>query len=199
MRRRISGGVAVAMAALMTTSCAGWRSQIDPQALRYDQIAAARKPAATKKLLLTMTVIHPGADQKIQESRTTDLRESALEYLGNSGYFAEVGINLTDPDLELVLNINEEEHFSMGLTILAGLTLLAIPAHDRVETTTFGEIFSGSGEKLGEVRGEQSMSVLLGLLMFPAIPSLFIAKERSEDDIFKSILAQLLENESVWQ
>ena len=191
--------IALVIPLLSTIACAGWRSQIDPNALRYDQVASAQSPAPTKRLLVTLTVVHPGIQQGNLERRTSQFRRKAVEIIGASGHFTEVGTNIAKPDLELVLSIHEEEHFSRALTGLSALTLFVFPAVDRVETHTVGEIFSGTGEKLGDVHGGQSRIGAISWLLLPAIPSAVISERRSVEDLFKSVLVQLLENDRVWQ
>ena len=195
MRNRfVSVLVACALAA---TGCMGWQSQIDPHSTRYDAIPAPRTDAPRKRLQLTISVSHPNVPQENQESREKSLRERAVTVLSDSGLFAEVGTDVTDPDLELVLRLVEEEHFSTAMVWLSAFTAFLLPIVDRVETHGVGEIYSGTGDELGKLEVESAVSIAITLLAFPLIPTAFTATNANETGLFRSVVVQMAETPGV--
>ena len=198
--RLVGNGLILVGVLVVGVGCAVWRSQIDPAAARYEQLASEGRPAAEKRLLLTISVQHPGLNQSQLEKRTSSYRNGAVHFLKDSGYFAEVGTSVTDPDLELVLNVTEEENFSDDLRVLSCFfTACVIPYYNRIEIRALGEVYSGKGDKLGELRVEEDMSVLTSLLLLPAIPSFYVAGSRAWQDVFRSVIVQMNEIEGIWK
>lgn len=190
---------AIVALTLVATGCMGWRSQIDPHSTRYDAIAAPAPDAPRKRLQLTLSVSHPDVPQQNQERREKVLRNAGLAILSDSGLFAEVGTDIDDPDLELVLRIVEEEHFNRATIWLSALTVFLVPVLDRVETHGVGEIYSGTGENLGELQVESTLSIAIALLALPLVPTAFWASSASQTDLFRSVLVQMAETPGVLQ
>ncbi|MHC4480920.1 MAG: hypothetical protein ACYS1C_08145 [Planctomycetota bacterium] len=153
-----------------------------------------------KSLLLSISACHLANEQGgAGEDRTSEYEKAARKVFEASGLFSEVGTDLDHADLELVLNIEEEEHFSEVLTFLCGFTLLIIPTVDRVTIDCEGSVHSGSGAELGEVSAHEEVKVLIGWIALPAIPTTFIAVGRGQKDVFKSVLVQMAENSRLWR
>lgn len=183
---------------VQASACAGWRSHVDPFARNYDESNLEGSISSGKSLLLTLSARHAGTDQESQEDVTESYRERGVEVLSASGFFTEVGTDLHEPDLELVLNINEREEFSRGLAYAAGATLLLIPAIDRVQIRGEGKLYSSDGEVLGELNVNERITVVMQLLMLPFFPTAVHATSAAKDDVFKSVLAQLAKNRAAW-
>lgn len=182
--------------ALVSPACMAYRSHIDVNAARFDSESISASGEG-KRLLLTMSLRHAEVPQKAQETRAKELEEAGLEVLRASGYFSEVGTELENPDMELVVNLEEKEHFSQASAFLTGFTLLIIPTSDRVELNGTGEVFSSTGEKLAELRVEESITAWIGIILLPAIPSYFVAGNRYNADIFRSFLVQMKDQNAV--
>jgi hypothetical protein len=189
-----------ALAPLLTlallSGCLGYRSHIDPNAARFERepIAAA---SPSKRLLLTLSFRHANVAEEQQQSQASEFRDSAIRWFSESGHFSAVGVDIADPDLELVLNVEEKENYNKAATIISAMTLTVIPVTDRVDLSAKGEVFSSTGEKLADVVVHQSLQSWIGLLLFPATPSLFIAIDRFNEDVFRSILVQMKDKDAI--
>ena len=180
--------------------CAMWRSKIDPHTVQYEERSPAKAPASSKRLLLTLSVTHESANAQSQEKRLEKYAQIGTRVLVASGRFAAVDTALADPDLELVLDVKEVEHpSSSGFQVLWVITAFIVPLYTRADITATGGIYSGSGEKLGDVAVEQGVSALLSLLLLPAAPSYFSVEDAAREDLFESALQQVLENPAAWR
>lgn len=208
----VARGLILSAVLLGNTGCVTWRSQIDPAAGRYDQLASDALRPAEKRLLLTLSVRHPGLNQSTVEQRIRFYRQAGVDFLRDSGYFTEVGTSVTDPDLELVLNISEDQSYADDLAFISAyLTACLIPVYDRIETRALGEVYSSNGEKLREFRIEENVSILLSPLLlrspffvvlfppWPPPPSLYAGSDQAVQDIFRSAIVQMNESEGIWK
>jgi len=184
--------------AVCLTNCAAWRSQIDPNARRYDQIKATFKDSEKKTLLLRVSAEHKAHGE--QGDDITDLyKKGLLKSFQKSGLFKEVGTDISNPDLELVLNIAREEHFNKVLTFFCGFTLLIVPAYDRVSLEGNGTVHNAKGDELGKIRIQAEMKALIGWVFLPTIPTYFVSTSRFSRDVVNSVLVQMMENKNLWQ
>ncbi|MBN1866396.1 hypothetical protein JW916_03795 [Candidatus Sumerlaeota bacterium] len=191
---------------LLFTGCAMWRSDIDPNSRRYEPARlSAGKPVEKKSLLLNIGVEHWANGESASDSdvnRVPPFAKRATRLFRESGLFREVGTKVSHPDLELIVNVKEEERFSRVLAALCGITFLVIPAYDRVEYECTGYLKNAEGEEsdvLAEVTAKGEMKAVVGWLLLPAAPFSFSTQRRAIDDLFKSVLVQLAENEKVWK
>ncbi len=184
---------------LSLTACAGWRSHIDINAKRYKEVRSNFDRDPQKRLLLSISAEHKDAMAEAQSGSSEKWRNSSVKWFKKSGLFSEVGVYLDDYDLEMVLHITEEEHYNKVLTALCGITLLIIPTYDRVTIDCDGTVYDSEGEELQEINVDEEVSVIIGWLVLPAMPTAFIAIDRGNKDVFKSIAVQMMENDSVWE
>ncbi len=199
MRRAAFAGVLLCMV-VFASGCAGWRSTIDPHSERYEEVVSSCDRPPEKSLLLSISARHLANDQGgAGTDRTETYEKVACDVFQDSGLFSEVGTDVPDPDLELVLNIEEEEHFNQVLTFVCGFTLFIVPAVDRVSLDCEGAVHSASGRELARVEAYEEFKVLIGWIALPAIPTTFIAAGRAQRDIFESVIVQMVENPRLWR
>ena len=174
---------------IFVTGCVAWRSAIDQNALRFDDMV--ERPSTPKRLLLTLSVRHEDVSTYVIRAREINLLKAAKKVFEESPQISEVGVDLEDPDLELVININETNHSSQGMVWLSGFTLFVIPIPNRTEYVGEGQIYDSSGNLLMDVQVSETLRSLISILMVPLIPSVFVVPNRIDQDIFKSVLVQM--------
>ena len=125
--------------------------------------------------------------------------EKALRFFRAAGLFAEVGSDVRDPDLEIVLHVVEEEDFSTALTVVSTLTLFMIPVVDDKTVTVTGSILDAHGTTLAPLAAKGEFRVMIQLFLFPAIGSVGAAAEATDDDLYKSIVVQTREHRQLWK
>ncbi len=173
--------------------CVGWRSHIDPNALRYDDLIDQGESQPVLKAIVTVDATHEAVDTTVQQERTEDHQEAALKVFRESGLFAEVNAVLPEPDIDISCTVREVENFSQVMAFLCGFTLLLVPAKDRVEATCTARVVAANGEELATLESEGELSVVIQILLFPLIPTANVAASRLEYDLYRSIAVQLKE------
>jgi hypothetical protein len=198
--QRFSIVLLVVCIVLGASGCACWRSEIDPNAARYDDVLESAGELPQKSLLLTISASHVANEQEGGgKDCTAKYEKHARKWFAKTGLFAEVGTDVSSPDLELVLNIEERENFNEVLTVITGVTLLVVPTVDRVTFDIEGTVHSSSGSELGKVTVHEEVKVLIGWIALPAIPSVFIVGPALMNDLCESIMVQMIENRRIWR
>ncbi|MBW2423829.1 MAG: hypothetical protein JRG86_06255 [Deltaproteobacteria bacterium] len=125
------------------------------------------------------------------------LEQDGFGVLAGSGYFSEVGTELGEPEAILRLIVDEEE-LGGWTTFFCVVTLGVVPARIVRHLTATGELRSADGEKLSDVRVEQSLTQWVWIGFAPTFSTVWnIALQRHQDDIFRSVLVQLLEQGAI--
>ena len=175
--------------------CAAYRTGIPEASKAYEP-----REGGTLIARLTMNAEHWANGQRYQQSHKDCLKrhqEVALKVFGKSGLFKEVGPDVTDPDIEIVVTSKEEELYNNVLVYVSGFTLGVIPAWITVANETDVKVATPNGKSIADFSAQSRMRAIIQILLFPAIPTLHVAGSRCTRDLYRSVAVEMSENPSI--
>jgi hypothetical protein len=135
-----------------------------------------------------------------EERRTEELENLGVRILAGSGYFSRVSpseTGLSEPDLMLRLSVDAR---SLGgwPTFFHMVTLGVIPVRTEHRLIVTGDLRSADGHQLASLFVAESLTewTWIGFAPTLAVPYA-IARQRSHDDVFRSVLVQMIEQEAI--
>lgn len=124
----------------------------------------------------------------MRRSAEDNIRGWAQDIFEQTGYFRFSNDPAT-ADYRLIINVRDNADPNLLLAFLCGLSLFTIPAWASDDFVTQAELVARAGERLGERRIAHRSSVIIHLLLLPAMP--FALPKSTEHKMWAEVLPDL--------
>ena len=129
------------------------------------------------------------------EQREADLREQVVRVLGESGYFTEIGSDVPEPDLEVIIRLAVEERIDMVAAYATGMTFFLIPSKTHSDVIVDALIRSPHTGEQWNVLLEDSIGSWMQLFLVFGAPFAWHRSVQSDvcENLFRNLAVELKE------
>jgi hypothetical protein len=195
MMRRIVTVAAILATGLLMTGCASFEGKLLAPIQQFPSVAQPERPSVNIDLKFRQYV--NGAPVYFM-TKTAEgaLEKKCTKRFVKSALYSQVGTDLKDADIDLVVNLKDDGHASMGMAFLTGLSLYIIPSF---ATDTFklqADITDRRDKSKRSVELEDFVTQYQQILLLPLLPFKMtpMVAGKVQNTLFDNLALQVFEN-----